>query len=552
MTNLTLLKEWQVLAKHQRHIATQHMRDWFMHDTTRLSRFSLKQGNLFLDYSRQRILDETISLLCDLAYSVGLPAKIEALFSGDPINSTEKRPALHTALRDKEERAILVDGQNITPLIREVREKCSQLVNQIHDQTWRGSTGKAISHIVTVGIGGSFSGPIACTSALKDFNIGDLQFHFISSIDLAHINDTLKQIDPETTLFIISSKSFSTLETITNMRSIMTWMIHQFGENALKHHFIAVTAAPDKALAYGFHQDNIFPLWDWIGGRYSIWSAIGLPLMLMIGNEQFTDFLEGAYEMDKHFRKAELRQNMPVLLALLGVWYINFFGSSAQAIIPYAYRLRHIIPYLQQTEMESNGKSVDLTGAQLSYATSPILFGEDGMIGQHAYHQLLLQGKHLIPIDFIIVNHAHTFMHTQKRQHHFSPVSESHQHILIASALSQAEALMRGKTYDEAHSELLAFYENSDSINELAYHQCIAGNNPSNILYLDRLTPKNLGSLIALYEHKVFVQGVIWNINSFDQWGVELGKKLLPPILEHIKEQGENHTSNIDPSHLRF
>jgi glucose-6-phosphate isomerase len=539
MTNLTQSKAWLQLASHQKDIAKEHMRDWFLKDTHRVSNFSKKVLGITLDYSRNRIQEHTLDLLCGLAHHCGLNAKIHDLFSGASINSTENRPALHTALRDKNKTPIYINGQDIASLISLAQEKCVRFAKDIELGRVKGITGKAIKHIVNIGIGGSFIGPMAATSALKEFNQTDLKFHFISSIDDVHLTDTLQQIDPETTLFIISSKSFSTLETMTNARSIMNWMINRLGENALKHHFIAITAREDLAESFGIDCANIFPLWSWVGGRYSIWSAIGLPLLLMIGEKHFNEFLQGAYEMDEHFRCADFKQNMPVLLALLSIWYMNFFGATAEAIIPYAHRLRYFIPYLQQVAMESNGKSVNVDGDSTSYTTGPILFGEEGVIGQHAYHQLLHQGKHLVPVDFILVNHPSDTQDDHLNNGLLPHDRQLHHHILLASALSQAEALMRGKTHEEALLDLLSLSQEGPlPAKWLANHQSMSGNRPSNLIYLDRLTPKNLGALIAMYEHKIFVQGAIWQINSFDQWGVELGKKLLPPLLKQIQMRG--------------
>lgn len=530
MKNLTELTEWQALREHQRHIAQQHMRDWFAADAARFSRFTLQTDLLLLDYSRNRITPTTINLLCELVQAIGLRKKIEALFLGHPINITENRPALHTALRDKNHTSIIVDGKNIAPMIVATQQKMRSFVTQIHTQTWRGVTGKPIEHVVNIGIGGSYLGPMMSIHALQAYAVAKLQFHFVSTVDKDHLNEVLQQINPETTLFIISSKSFSTLETITNARTMLAWMQHKLGRDAVNHHFIAITADAEKALAFGIPSENIFSVWDWVGGRYSIWSAMGLPLMLMIGPNHFDHFLEGAYRMDEHFRQADFAHNMPVLLALLGIWYMNFFGAGVQAVIPYAYRLRFLIPYLQQAEMESNGKSINLNGMGIDYATSPVIFGEEGCNGQHAYHQLLHQGQHLIPVDFILVAKC-----TDK--------DATHQNILLASALSQAQALMQGKTLAEAKQDLTANCL-TEHASQLAKHASIPGNRPSNILCLERLTPQHLGALLALYEHKIFVQGAIWGINSFDQWGVELGKQLLPTILRHV--QGDPLQDHID------
>lgn len=541
MKNLTNLEIWQTLIAHQREIANQHMRDWFDQDAQRFAKFTLEADGLLLDYSRNRITEKTIPLLCELANTASLSEKRNALFSGRPINTTEKRPVLHTALRDPHHTTIAVNGENIAPLIIETQKRMRAFTTKLHNKKWLGITDKPITHIVNIGIGGSYLGPMMCTYALKDFAVSDLQFHFISSVDKAHLNEVLQAIDPETTLFIISSKSFSTLETITNAETIATWMRNQFGPDSIAKHFIAITAATEKALAFGITKDHIFPLWDWVGGRYSIWSAIGLPLMLMIGEQQFAEFTQGAYEMDTHFKEADFAKNMPVLLALLGIWYRNFFGASVQAIVPYAHRLRYLIPYLQQADMESNGKNINLDGENIHYATGTVIFGEEGCNGQHAYHQLLHQGQHLIPVDFILVGKPMP-----------KGLVESRHDILIASGLSQAQALMRGKTYEEAYHALLDANLAETEAAALAKHQVIPGNRPSNVLFLESITPKNLGALIALYEHKIFVQGAIWDINSFDQWGVELGKQLLPDILRCVHDQHEQSTDSATTGLINY
>ncbi|HLB42951.1 MAG TPA: glucose-6-phosphate isomerase [Gammaproteobacteria bacterium] len=533
MKNITDRAEWQQLVQHHADIARQHMRVWFREDPKRFAQFSIQSGNIFLDYSRNRILPQTITLLCQLAQYAELPQKIEAMFTGKPINTTEKRPVLHTALRDKHRTPIIINGENIANLIYFTQKKMCSFVNDIHTQKWRGITNKPIAHIVNIGIGGSHTGPMMCTYALKPFAICNLTFHFISSIDKALLNDVLQQIDLEQTLFILSSKSFTTLETITNANSMIALMKAKWGDKVTQHHFIAITAAIEKAIAWGISKENIFPIWEWVNGRYSIWSAVGLPLMLMIGNKQFTEFLHGAYEMDEHFRQTEFTKNMPVILALLGIWYLNFFKTSAHAIIPYANALRFLIPYLQQAEMESNGKRTKLNGDEVDYITSPVVFGEEGCNGQHTYHQLLHQSPYFIPADFILINQT-------------ADIIDPHDDILIASALSQADALMQGKTYEEAYTELCQATMRHQEAEYLAHHQTIPGNRPCNILVIKDLTPKTLGALLALYEHKIFVQGAIWEINSFDQWGIELGKQLLPTLLKQI--QNITHDSKINAS----
>lgn len=522
--SLTEHEEWQKLSQHCQHITPQHMRDWFAVDLQRFSRFSLQCGEILLDYSRNLITQETIELLCHLANAVNLRAKMASLYAGHAINITENRAALHTALRDKTCTPRPIADGNATQLIADALAQMRALTDQIHSGAYRGITGKPIKHIVTLGVGGSYLGTKMSCRALKDFAVTDLRFHFISSVDRALVNDVLEQIDPETTLFIISSKTFTTLETMTNAMTLIDWMKSQFGPNVMKHHFLAITSNTDKALAFGLPAEHILPLWDWVGGRYSIWSAIGLPLMLMIGHQSFDDFLAGANEMDQHFIQADFSQNMPVLLALLSVWYMNFFHANAQAIVPYSHRLRDFIPYLQQADMESNGKRATISGGKANYKTGPVIFGEEGCNGQHSYHQLLHQGQHFIPVDFILIGKPTSAAH------------DHHQDILVASGISQAQALMLGKSKTEAREALSQRNHPAHDIDFLAEHQTNPGNRPSNVLFLERLTPKNLGALIALYEHKIFVQGAIWDINSFDQWGVELGKQLLPNILTAVQK----------------
>lgn len=524
MTNVTERPEWQALAAHEADIAPLHMRDLFAADPERYAHFSLSMSPIFLDFSRNRITQTTIDLLIQLAKSSHLSEKIAALFSGKNVNYTENRPALHSALRDKNTSANTIE-------IEKSRAKCRDFVTQILDKKWLGSTGKPIKHAVNIGIGGSYLGPMMTTTALKDFAVTDLDFHFISSVDAAKIDDLFQLIDGEQTLFIISSKSFTTLETLTNANTILAILKQKISNFSIEKQVVAVTANIEKALQFGLPESNIFKIWDWVGGRYSIWSAIGLPLMLQIGNDQFQSFLDGAYAVDQHFQTTPLEKNIPVILALLSIWYQNFFGASAQAIIPYSYRLRYLIHYIQQADMESNGKSVNSRGETTDYATGPIIFGEEGCNGQHAYHQLLHQGNQLIPADFILIANTNT--------------REPHHDILVASGLSQAHALMRGKTYGEAYEELQRTNCPDKTAQKLALHRVIPGNKPSNIILLSELTPYSLGALLAIYEHKIFVSGVIWDINSFDQFGVELGKELLPNILNQIKNDEPDMTAEL-------
>lgn len=508
---------WQALEKHHGEICDLPIQDNMLACPTLLSACGIN-----LEYSRHRLTKETITLLLKLAKEADLPAQLHALFAGDIVNHTENRPALHTALRDLSGKPIIVNGHHVTADIQKTRERLTNFVNQVQQGNLCGATKKPFRHIVNIGIGGSHTGPMMTIEALKDFAINKLQFHFISTVDPDLIRDVLEIIDPETTLFIISSKSFTTIETLSNAKTALTFMQARLGSDAIKQHFVALTAQPERARELGIMDERIFPLWEWVGGRYSIWSAIGLPLMLMIGPEQFTDFLKGAYEMDQHVLQAPLESNLPVLLAMLGIWYVSFFHIPVQAIIPYSYRLRFLVPYLQQAMMESNGKCVTRSGHPVSGLTSPVIIGQEGCEGQHTYHQLLHQGTGFIPVDFILVKEAHQ-----------ASDQEAHD-LVIASALSQAEALRAGKTAAQAESALSQRMP-AEQAKQLAPHCAIPGNKPSSMLTLDQLNPATLGALLALYEHLIFIQGTIWDINSFDQWGVELGKELLPVMLSHIQ-----------------
>ena len=520
--NLTELPEWQALEAEHALIAPQSMKDWFAADPHRFQRFSLQVGDLFLDYSKNRLTKGTLARLIDLAKACDLPNKINSLLDGGAVNGSEQRAALHTALRANSNDSLFINDENIHNLILENQDNMRRFTEQVRAGQWLGATGKPIRDIVNIGIGGSHLGPLLTTTALADFAHPDIRCHFISNIDAAHIQEVLAQVQAETTLFILSSKSFTTLETACNAVALQAWLKAALPGKNTQAHWVAVTAATDKALEFGIPLSQIFPLWDWVGGRYSIWSAIGLPLALLIGMDHFTAFLNGAKAMDHHFRTAPFEQNMPVLLALIGVWYINFFGANNQAIIPYSHRLTYLQRYLQQADMESNGKYVTQQGDYINYATGPIIWGEQGCNGQHAFHQLLHQGQHFIPVDFILVGQGALRW-------------QQHQDILVASGLSQAQALLYGKSYEQAYAELVAAGINAHEASILAKHKTIAGNRPSNVLFISTLNPYNLGALLSLYEHKIYVQGAIWNINSFDQWGVELGKQLLPNILSDLQ-----------------
>lgn len=527
---LTRTTEWQALAEHQQAMKTVHMRDLFDDDPQRFERYFAQAAGLSLDYSKNLITDDTLAHLMALARRCGLPAKIEAMFRGDRINNSENRPALHTALRNLSDEVIKVDGSDIMPEVRSTLARMEEFVWRVRSTQWRGFTNKPFTDVVSIGIGGSFLGPKLVSAALKPYWHGRLNCHYVANIDGSHITEVLRHINPETTLFLIQSKSFRTQETLENTRVAREWFLHNGGsEERISKHFVAVTANTPEAVRFGIAEENIFPMWDWVGGRYSLWSAIGLPTALTIGMDNFRALLSGAHAMDKHFRTAPLEQNLPVLMALLGVWYGNFWGADAHAILPYDHYLRGLPAHLQQLDMESNGKCVTRGGIPVDYETGPIIWGGAGANGQHAYHQLLHQGTKLSPADFIIPLHTH------------NPVADHHA-ILFANCLSQTQALMRGKTEAEAIRELEAEGLDQTAIRQLAPHKVIPGNKPSNTLLFERATPRTVGALIALYEHKTYVQGVIWDVDSFDQWGVELGKQLGQDILARLLDSKADET----------
>lgn len=512
--DVTALPAWQALNQHRQDMQDFSMREAFNADPQRFTEFTLSSCGLFLDYSKNLITSQTRKLLVDLANEVDLTGAIKALFDGEIVNSSEGRPALHTALRRPVGDKLSVNGVNIMPDVHKVLNQITDLVGRIHDGLWRGYTEKPITDVVNIGIGGSFLGPELVSEALLSYAHKGVRCHYLANIDGSEFHELTMKLRAETTLFIVSSKSFNTLETLKNAQAARAWYLAQGGSEAeLYRHFIAVSSNNAAAVAFGIREENIFPMWDWVGGRYSLWSAIGLPIALAIGMSNFKELLSGAYTMDQHFQSAPFEQNMPVLLALLGVWYGNFWGAQSHAILPYDHYLRNITKHLQQLDMESNGKSVRQDGTAVSTDTGPVIWGGVGCNGQHAYHQLLHQGTQLIPADFIVPIVS------------FNPVSDHHQW-LYANCLSQSQALMLGKTRSEAESELRDKGMSEDEVQKLAPHKVIPGNRPSNTLVVERISPRRLGALVAMYEHKVFVQSVIWGINAFDQWGVELGKEL--------------------------
>ncbi|MGH8417050.1 MAG: glucose-6-phosphate isomerase [Pseudomonas sp.] len=512
--DVTTLPAWQALEAHRKAMQNFSMREAFNEDPQRFSEFTLSSAGLFLDYSKNLITTETRQLLVNLANEVGLKDAIKAQYDGELVNASEGRPALHTALRRPVGDKLQVNGVNVMPEVHKVLNQMTDLVGRIHDGLWRGYTEKPITDIVNIGIGGSFLGPELVSEALLSYAQKGVRCHYLANIDGTELHELTSKLRAETTLFIVSSKTFTTLETLKNATAARAWYLAQGGSQAELHrHFIAVSSNNAAAVAFGIREENIFPMWDWVGGRYSLWSAIGLPIALAIGMSNFKELLSGAYTMDQHFQNASFEQNMPVLLGLLGVWYGNFWGAQSHAILPYDHYLRNITKHLQQLDMESNGKSVRQDGVPVNVDTGPVIWGGVGANGQHAYHQLLHQGTLLIPADFIVPIVS------------FNPVSDHHQW-LYANCLSQSQALMQGKTRAEAEAELRAKGIPEEEVQRVAPHKVIPGNRPSNTIVVERISPRRLGALVAMYEHKVFVQSVVWGTNAFDQWGVELGKEL--------------------------
>jgi glucose-6-phosphate isomerase len=517
---LTERKAWKALEAHSHTIRESHLRTLFADDPKRGERMTVEAAGLFLDYSKNRITDETIQLLLELAEESGLRPRINAMFSGEKINITEKRAVLHTALRAPKDATILVDGENVVPGVHEVLDRMAAFSNRIRSGEWTGHSGKPIKNIINIGIGGSDLGPVMAYEALKHFSDRDLTFRFVSNVDGTDFAEAVQGLDPEETLFIVSSKTFTTLETMTNAHSARVWLLQGIGghQSSVAKHFVAVSTNAAEVSKFGIDTANMFGFWDWVGGRYSMDSAIGLSTMLAIGPENFQAMLAGFHEMDEHFRTAPFEKNLPALLGLLTVWYINFFDVATVAILPYEQYLKRFPAYLQQLTMESNGKHVTLTGERVNYATCPIYWGEPGTNGQHSFYQLIHQGTRLIPCDFI------AFYRTLNKL-------GRHHDMLLANVFAQTEALAFGKTPEQVKAE--------GTPDWLVPHRVFEGNRPSNTLLADELTPKVLGKLVALYEHSVFTQGTIWQVNSFDQWGVELGKALAQRIIPELEDKAE-------------
>ncbi|MES2377659.1 MAG: glucose-6-phosphate isomerase [Bacteroidota bacterium] len=533
--DFTTTQSYKYLADHYIDVVSESLKGLFDSDNERFAKFSVQFEEILLDYSKNRITDQTIALLLQLAKECRLNDAINAMFSGEVINATEGRPVLHIALRNQSNTPILVDGKDVMPDVNKVLQHMKEFSHAIISGSWKGYTGKAITDVVNIGIGGSDLGPVMVTEALKSYK-NHLNLHFVSNVDGTHIAETLKGLNAETTLFLIASKTFTTQETMANAHSARDWFIKSGGKDEdVAKHFAALSTNADGVGKFGIDTKNMFEFWDWVGGRYSLWSAIGLSIALSVGYENFVELLEGAHAMDNHFKTAPPEENLPTILALVGIWYNNFFEAETNAILPYDQYMHRFAAYFQQGDMESNGKHVDRNGKNVDYQTGPIIWGEPGTNGQHAFYQLIHQGTKLIPCDFIAPAQSH------------NPLGEHH-NMLLSNFFAQTEALMNGKDRDEVVSELKVVGKSVEEIEKLAPFKEFEGNRPTNSILVKKITPRSLGSLIAMYEHKIFVQGIIWNIYSFDQWGVELGKQLAGKILPELKDNSEisSHDSSTN------
>ena len=534
--NPTTTKSWQKLQRHYEKLQDLHMRDLFAEDPRRFEKFSIRFNDIIVDYSKNRITEETLTGLIGIAEECDLKKAIDHMFEGQKINETENRAVLHIALRNRDSRPIEVDGRDVMPQVNAVLKKVKDFADRVISGEWLGYSGKKITDIVNIGIGGSDLGPLMVTEALRPYAQKDIHVHFVSNVDGTHISETLKRLNPQTTLFMIASKTFTTQETMTNAFSARSWFIEAAGgPQHVARHFVAISTNTEAVEEFGIDKDNMFVFWDWVGGRYSLWSAIGLSVACYIGYENFAALLQGAHEMDRHFKSAPFDQNIPVILALIGIWYTNFFEAQTEVILPYDQYLQRFPAYFQQGNMESNGKSCDRNGKRVDYQTGPIIWGEPGTNGQHAFYQLIHQGTKMIPADFLAPAISH------------NPIGEHHQ-ILLSNFFAQTEALLNGKTKKEVIAELKKDGKSDKEIQKLWPHKVFEGNRPTNSVLFRKLTPEVLGSLIAMYEHKIFVQGVIWNIFSFDQWGVELGKQLAKKIFPELADDKpvETHDSSTN------
>ncbi|MBC8067654.1 MAG: glucose-6-phosphate isomerase [Deltaproteobacteria bacterium] len=523
MSALTSSPAWKALLDHQPAIAKTTMRALFASDPQRFTKMSREVCGLFVDWSKHRTTDETWRLLHALAQQADVAGWRDRMFAGDKLNGTEDRAVMHVALRNRSKRPMRIDGADVMPEVHRVLAKMRAFTDRLRSGNWKGHTNKSISDVVNIGIGGSDLGPVMVTEALRPYWQADLRAHFVSNVDGTHLAEVLERVDPERTLFIVASKTFTTQETLTNAKTAREWLLKKLGAGteAVAKHFVALSTNAAEVTAFGIDPANMFEFWDWVGGRYSLWSAVGLSIACVIGMDSFEELLAGAHDMDEHFRTAPLADNLPVVLGLLGVWYANFWDAQSHAILPYDQYLHRFAAYFQQGDMESNGKSVDRDGHAVDYTTGPVVWGEPGTNGQHAFYQLLHQGTRMIPCDFIAPIETH------------NPLGPHHQ-ILLANFFAQPEALMKGKTADEARAELEAAKLPPERVAQLVPHKTFPGNRPTTSILTQKITPRTLGALVALYEHKIFVQGIVWNIYSFDQWGVELGKQLASKILPEL------------------
>lgn len=522
MTALTASIAWQNLEKLATQIKGQHMRDWFAADPKRAESFTQEACGIELDFSKNLITDQVMQALQALASECQISEKCQAMFAGEIINHTEKRAVLHTALRNFSGNPVFVDGEDVMPEVMACQQKIQDFVSSVHSGERKGYTGKPLKQIVAIGIGGSFLGPKIMSEALRPYWFEDVNVHYVANVDGCHIKDVLASVDHEETLVVMSSKSFTTQETLQNTLTAKAWFLSAGGsQQDIAKHFIAVSSNIKAATEFGMAEDNVFPLWDWVGGRYSLWSAIGLPIALTIGYGNYRELLQGAFEMDEHFQTAPIEQNLPMILALLGVWYVNFFGAQSHVLLPYYHYLRGFPAYVQQLDMESNGKRIAASNTQVDYATGPIIWGSEGTNGQHSFHQLIHQGTVLVPADFMLPLKV-------------SNQDDTHHAMLASNCFGQTQALMQGKTFEECKTDLASKGLDDATLESLATHKTMPGNKPSNTLLFKQVDPKTLGALVAMYEHKVFVQGAIWGVNSFDQWGVELGKELGNQVLDKL------------------
>ena len=529
-------QSWKNLVDHYKEMKNIHMKDLFVNDPDRFNKYSIRFNGILVDYSKNIITEDTLKLLLRLTDDVGLRDALNKMFNGERINETEDRAVLHTALRNRINIPVCVNDKNVMPEVNAVLSKMKDFSEKIISGEWKGFTDKKITDIVNIGIGGSDLGPVMVAECLRPYAKDGLEVHFVSNVDGTHITETLKRLNPETTLFLIASKTFTTQETMTNAFEAREWFLKCAKDHAyVAKHFVALSTNIEKVEEFGIDKDNMFVFWDWVGGRYSLWSAIGLSIACYIGYENYAELLQGAFEMDSHFRETPFERNIPVILALIGIWYNNFFGAQTEVILPYDQYMHRFPAYFQQGNMESNGKSVDRNGNKVNYQTGPIIWGEPGTNGQHAFYQLIHQGTKMIPADFL----APAISHNRIGEHH---------NILLSNFFAQTEALLNGKTKEEVTEELKRDGRSDDEIRKLYPHKVFEGNRPTNSILFNKLTPRALGSLIVMYEHKIFVQGVIWNIFSFDQWGVELGKQLAKKILPELGDdkQVDSHDSSTN------